>query len=1661
VNSFGFGGTNAHAVLEEAPRSQELASRPIAPPPDEDVIVPLSARSEASLRSLIGSFHEGLVDRLLGVRLAAIAYTAAVRREHHEHRFAPVVSTSDALCEELRAYLEGGACSTAWPSVPRTGGRRGGLVFVFSGQGGLWEGVGRDLYEREDAFRMAIDDCDRWLIRHLPCSLKDCLMARAPGVSFGDPELDQPLQFAIQVALAALWRSWGIVPDAVVGHSLGEIAAAHVAGALSLEDAARIVALRGRTMKTAAGRGGMVAVALAPDEVRRRIAGLETELCLGAINGPTSVTVSGDAGAVERFADAVRASSSPAKILDVNIAFHSPQMDAVRRDLEAALDGLSAGPASIRFASTVTGEEIEGADLDAAYWGRNVREPVLFAAAMETLSAGPYETYLELGPHPVLASSIMDCLASRDTRPSVLASLRRCRPGRGTMLRSLSVLYSRGFEVDWPRIYLAGCVVSLPTYPWQRERYWFEESHHADEREDRQPAIHGNGSPASSLVPGANGHATHRGDAPARSRAGQVEHDRLLYVVSWEKVEKHTPAHVSFEGYWLILGNRGGLGERLRDQIQRRGGASRIIEARSLDPLDGPCAGDTERFGFFRSMLEETRRAGTTIRGVVFLEGLDHEGDRGPGLGGFEAAYRAPLANLLHVARALAAARFEDQPRLWIVTRGAQCAGGRPSSPSLIQAALWGMGRSIAKELPENWGALIDLDPEGSSEEAVALAETIGEIGEEDQFAYRCQECYVPRLVPMPAEERNGRHGMVVRPGGTYLITGGLGALGLEVARYLVERGARRLILLGRKALPERTAWETLAAESPDRARVDAVRALEEEGASVMTAAVDVGDGAAMRSLFEQLERTWPPLRGVVHAAGVVEPLPIEQMDLDRMLPTLRPKIGGTWILHELTARAPIDFFLLFSSVSSIWGSPRQVDYTAANAFLDAMAQHRRSHGLSALSINWGPWAEIGMASREGRNEALAKIGVRALPATTALEAMDRLAGWGATQAAVIDVDWPLFKSLHGWSGRGRLLSRVGAEGAGPDDRTGRPEAGRRGLFEWPVEDRPGRLVRHICERASGVLKLPRDKVDPDRPLLSFGLDSLTAMELKNVIESDFNLAMPLALLLQGASIREMATELCSAVREVRDETSGPTGPPVAEFDQAPPHATATAAKGDTERIVRIGHVRRDGPIPASFAQQRLWYLDQLDPGNPSYNIPTAVRLEGRLDLLALQRALDELIRRHEALRTTFGSEDGVPHQVIAPRLELILPLEDLSSLEGEERARLAELRIREQAEAPFDLAHGPLIRARLLRLSEREHNLLLTVHHIIADGWSVRILIRELTALYEACRTGASPSLPELPVQYADFAAWQHDRVRGELLQSQLGYWTRRLSGLEDLELPTDRPRPTVFSHRGGERSLVVSQATVESLRVLGGEEGATLFMTLLAAFQVLLHRYSGQTDLAVGTPIAGRALPELEGLIGFFLNTLVIRADLSEDPGFREVLRRVRDSAVEAYSHQDVPFEKLVRVIRPDRGTSRSPLFRAMFVTQKGPLPPLESPDLVLSPLGSVAGGAKFDLTLYAFELPEGMRLTMEYSADLFDASSIENMLVHYRNLLEGILVHPDEPIGSLAMLSEAELTRLLGQWNGTASDEHGASSFDAGEDDPYGPFEDLSSSEVVVNE
>ncbi|MBW4600905.1 MAG: amino acid adenylation domain-containing protein [Calothrix sp. FI2-JRJ7] len=464
----------------------------------------------------------------------------------------------------------------------------------------------------------------------------------------------------------------------------------------------------------------------------------------------------------------------------------------------------------------------------------------------------------------------------------------------------------------------------------------------------------------------------------------------------------------------------------------------------------------------------------------------------------------------------------------------------------------------------------------------------------------------------------------------------------------------------------------------------------------------------------------------------------------------------------------------------------------------------------------------------------------------------------------------------------------------------------------------------------------------------------------------------------------------------------------------------------------------------ASFAQQRLWFFDQLVPGNAIYNVPTVIRLHGSLSVHALEFALNEIVRRHETLRTTFTILSEQLVQVIAPSFLIPIDTLDLQELSIEEREARAKFIITQEIERPFDLSSGPLLRVILLKLSENEHILLLNMHHIVCDDWSIGVLISELGALYtEGVKNQPSP-LSELPLQYADFAEWQREWLTGEVLENQLTYWRHQLNGITMLPLPTDKRRPNIQAYRGATQLLELPLSLVDALEKISQLEGATLYMILLAAFQTLLYRYTYSDDITVGSPIANRNRSEIEGLIGFFVNTLVLRTDFSGNPTFRELLARVREVTLGAYSHQDLPFEKLVEHLQPERNLSANPFFQVVFGFENAPMQELELPDLAPSFMNIDLKTTRFDLELHLWKCSsdfrslwggdwkhsEGIRGIVVYNSDLFEDATISRMLKHFTTLLESIVADPEERIANLPILSEAELNQILFEWNNTQS-------------------------------
>ncbi|NJN10675.1 MAG: amino acid adenylation domain-containing protein, partial [Richelia sp. RM1_1_1] len=536
-------------------------------------------------------------------------------------------------------------------------------------------------------------------------------------------------------------------------------------------------------------------------------------------------------------------------------------------------------------------------------------------------------------------------------------------------------------------------------------------------------------------------------------------------------------------------------------------------------------------------------------------------------------------------------------------------------------------------------------------------------------------------------------------------------------------------------------------------------------------------------------------------------------------------------------------------------------------------------------------------------------------------------------------------------------------------------------------------LERYLIEQEARVLAIAPDEIDPEEPLTTLGLDSLKVFELKNRVEVDLEVEVSVADFFEGMSTQSLATK---TLAQITAEAFIPSD--------------------------SLSQTQKAEVYPLSFAQQRLWFLEQLERGNPAYNISLAVNLNGELNVLVLEQSLNEIIRRHEALRTTFDTVNGQPVQIIAASLKLSLSvIDDQKNIELQGDSAIQQF-LTEQSQQPFDLTLGPLLRAKILRLAPQEHILLLEMHHIISDGWSTEVLLKEIGTLYKAFLAGTASPLPEIFIQYKDFAQWQRQWLQGEILQTQLSYWKQQLKDIPAaLQLPTDRPRPAIQTSHGAQQSIELSETVIKKLKEIARQEGVTLFMLLLAAFEAFLYRYTGQDDIVIGSPIANRNRDEVKGLIGFFVNTLVLRTDISGNPTFAELLKRVKKVALEAYTHQDLPFEQLVEAVKPERDTSRTPLFQVMFSVQDySQLPDI--PDLTLNLVKIEPETAQFDLSVSIELRQTAVIASFEYNTDLFDNLTITTMLRHFENLLWGVAENPQLRLSQLPLLSQADYEELL---------------------------------------
>ncbi|MFD7668474.1 type I polyketide synthase [Streptomyces sp. NPDC059788] len=1199
VSAFGISGTNAHIVLEEAPahdvqaadgaaaagdsgaadagkaEGESVTTTPAGKAEDESVTTTpapqvlsdadaqavsawlLSGRSAESLAAQAGRLRESVLAHPESAP-EDIAWSLATTRSTFEHR-AVVLGTGRT---ELTAGLAAVATGTPAPGVvsgalPAGGSGRGRVAFVFPGQGSQWLGMGRELRACSPVFAARLAECGQALSPYVDWSLDDVLSGAEGAPALETADVVQPALWAVMVSLAAVWQAAGVRPDAVVGHSQGEIAAACVAGILSLDDAARVVALRSRALTALAGRGGMLSVAEPADRVRTRMTAWGDRVSVAAVNGPSATVVSGTPEALEELAAACESDGVRARMIPVDYASHSPQVEALHEEILSVLEGIEPIRTHIPMISAMSGEMLAGPELDPSYWYASLRAPVEFDRAVRTLAETGHRTFIEVSPHPVLTAAITDTVedaartaggeAAGTAVPAVIGTLRRDDGGADRLLSSLAEGHVHGAPVDWTAILTPGRHhIDLPTYAFQHQRYWPQASQaaNAPARDTDGTGTDAAGSAAEARFWAAveDGNLREITDTlavdeqqplsellPALASWRRRERDDSAvadwrYGISWTPVGE--PSSAVLSGTWLVVAPSGQLDTGpVRAALADRG--ARVVAVETV-------ADEVDRVALAERITGVVPE-GAELSGVVSLLGLDE----------------APLADVPVVHRGVAGTLGLVQALgdaglgapLWVLTRGAVATGPSEALSGPVQAQVWGLGRTAALEHPDRWGGLIDLPSAWDDRTASRLCGLLADSNGEDQLALRPAGVMARRLVQAPVSPKSRTPWV---PRGSVLVTGGTGGIGGHTARWLAGRGAPRLVLTSRSG-PAAAGVAALAAE------------LAGSGSQVEVVACDMAQRSEVAGLLDRIaaDGSGPELCGVVHSAGLGEATALESFSLADLERVSAVKTAGAVWLDELTADLDLDAFVLFSSIAATWGSSAQPGYAAANAFLDALAECRRARGLPATSVAWGLWGGGGMGGGS-TGEQLRRLGLRVMEPALGIRGLAQAVDGGDTAVTVVDVDWERFVPTFTLRRPSPLIASLpevrqllAAEAAPDQTPVARGELGQR-LAGMPRTEQDRLLTDLVRAEAAAVLGYSTtDAVEPGRAFKELGFDSVTAVELRNRLNTATGLQLPATVVFDYPAAAALADYLRGELLGIRtDTTDAAPAVPAAAFDE-------------------------------------------------------------------------------------------------------------------------------------------------------------------------------------------------------------------------------------------------------------------------------------------------------------------------------------------------------------------------------------------------------------------------------------------------------------------------------------------------------------------------------
>jgi acyl transferase domain-containing protein/acyl-CoA synthetase (AMP-forming)/AMP-acid ligase II/pimeloyl-ACP methyl ester carboxylesterase/acyl carrier protein len=1278
VSSFGFGGTNAHVVLEgrrqEAEGSgstlrqaQGNASSPTSQKSEvksqksevsierPQQILAISAKTEEALMDLAANYV-GFLDSNPEVDLADVCFTANVGRSHFPHRLAIAFTSGQDLEAKLKAFLTKDEISGLWRSQSQKQ-RSQKIAWLFTGQGSQYVDMGYKLYQTQPTFRNALDRCSEILEPYLEKSLIELIYPqerssdRASEINahiLDETAYTQPAIFALEYSLAQLWLSWGVRPSVVMGHSVGEYVAATIAGVFSLEDGLKSIAHRGKLMQALSDRGEMVAVFATEAQVKEVIQPLASTISIAAINSPQNIVISGEAEAIAQAIGLFASLDIKTRQLNVSHAFHSPLMQPMLAEFTKIANEITYTSPKIDIVSNVTGK-LAGAEIATPqYWVDHILQPVRFAPSIESIADRDYDIFLEIGSKPILLGMGRQCL------PKVeglwLPSLRPRKEDWQQILQSLASLYVNGLDIDWQgfdRDYQRQKINDLPTYPFQRERYWLEINSQAKNTETAK------------LLPQQN----------------IVDRSLYFYQIDWQAKDLSSEFDriETKKDCWLIFADRHGLARSLGSKLEKNKQEYILVtDGDNYNWQNINVSIDSNNKEDWQSLFHkiESINYRKSISKIVYLWNLDDLSSEQITVSELEKIQQKNCHSLLSIVQNLFNKNLAVP--IWIVTKGTQAIDNNLEASAIAQSCLWGLSNVIAIEHPECWGGIIDLDSHSQVNEVGAngyspLLTAITNLEKEDRIAIRKQQIYVARLnksqksvvrpfdpsassgqcklratqahQPVRSQKFSSKNSeeLKVKKTKSYLITGGLGALGLKLSQWLVENGAKNLVLSGRN--------------QPSTDARQAIANWKKLGVKILVAQTDVSTEAEVIKLLDRCKISMPAIAGIIHAAGVLDDGILIEQNWERFRSAIAPKVFGAWNLHNQTQDLSLDFFVTFSSVASLIGSPGQGNYAAANACLDAIARYRQGQGLPGLSINWGPWAETGMAVKANFN----RQGLNLIDVDRGLEAFSQLLSSNSPQVGVLSVEWnelskqfpyllesPFFENLV------EDRSTVKHEQTNIFEKIGAMSADRREEF----------LQSYLQSAIAKILQIDFQQVSLTDSLLDMGMDSLMVMEAINQLKNDLQLTIYPREFYERPRINALAkyfaVEFAKTHLDIYDATVAEDSAIEKQLQKVNKHKPAITSKKLDSAIFILSSPRSGSTLlrvmlaghPALYSPPELHLLpfetmvernEELGVSQLGQGLQRAFMELKNIDAQESQKLLDRLIEENLSVQDVYG----------------------------------------------------------------------------------------------------------------------------------------------------------------------------------------------------------------------------------------------------------------------------------------------------------------------------------------------------------------------------------------------------------------------------------------